>query len=119
MAEEKKNTTKKLSGTGLEPNIAALLAYLLGFIGLIFYFIEKENKFVRFAGIQSFLLSISFLALTWIIGIVTLGLGFLITPILSLAYVALVVLLMIKAYNNEEWELPIIGKFAREAVEKK
>lgn len=126
MAEAKKTeekpkveeTKKAKSGTGLEPNVAALLAYLLGVIGLVFYFIEKDNKFVRFAGMQSFLLGIAFWAITWIIGIVTFGFGFLVTPVLSIGYVVLVVMLMIKAYNNEEWELPVIGKFARDAVNK-
>ena len=65
--EEKKQTQK--SGTGLEPNIAALLAYLIDVVGLVFFFIEKDNKFVRFAGMQSFMLSVAFWAITWIIGI--------------------------------------------------
>ena len=34
---------------GMEANIAALLSYFLGFItGILFYVLEKENKFVRF-----------------------------------------------------------------------
>jgi uncharacterized membrane protein len=42
------------SSTGMQPNVAALLSYVLGWItGLIFFLIEKENKFVRFHAAQS------------------------------------------------------------------
>ena len=34
---------------GIQANVAALLCYALGWItGLVFYLLEKENKFVRF-----------------------------------------------------------------------
>jgi len=37
------------TSTGIQPNVAALLSYVLGVItGIIFYLLEKENKFVRF-----------------------------------------------------------------------
>ena len=40
--------------TGIKPNVAALLAYLLGFVsGLVLILIEKNNKFVRFHAMQS------------------------------------------------------------------
>ena len=33
------------TATGIKPNVAALLAYLLGFVtGLVFLLIEKNNK---------------------------------------------------------------------------
>ncbi|MDP3142898.1 MAG: hypothetical protein Q8N14_02985, partial [Candidatus Omnitrophota bacterium] len=42
------------TSTGIEPKVAGLLSYLLGFItGVIFLLIEKENKFVRFHALQS------------------------------------------------------------------
>jgi uncharacterized membrane protein len=45
MAPENQSTR----GTGLQPNIAGLLCYLLGWItGIIFLIIEKEDKFVKF-----------------------------------------------------------------------
>ena len=42
------------SSMGLAPNVAAALAYIW-IVGLIFFFIEKENKFIRFHGMQSVL----------------------------------------------------------------
>src|SRR5215831_21350060 len=41
------------SSIGLEANVAAGLGYLIPLIGLIFFFIEKSNRFVRFHGAQS------------------------------------------------------------------
>jgi uncharacterized membrane protein len=48
------------SSIGLEANIAAGLGYLIPIIGLIFFFIEKTNRFVRFHGAQSIMLVISY-----------------------------------------------------------
>src|SRR5918992_897204 len=42
------------SSSGLAPNVAGALAYVLGIItGVIFLVIEKENRFVRFHAAQS------------------------------------------------------------------
>jgi uncharacterized membrane protein len=38
---------------GLEAHIAAGLGYLIPIIGLVFFFIEKSNRFVRFHGAQA------------------------------------------------------------------
>ena len=47
------NDTGKTS-TGMQPNVAGLLCYLVGFVtGIVFLIIEKENKFVRFHAMQS------------------------------------------------------------------
>src|SRR4030066_891539 len=78
----------KSTSVGLEPNIAGLLCYVLGWItGIIFFLLEKENKFVRFHAIQSIitfgaftLLSIIFSIFMWIPYI---GLLFLVISILS------------------------------------
>jgi uncharacterized membrane protein len=122
MAEE----TKK-SGTGLDPNVAALLAYLLGIIGgIVFILIEKDNKFVRFAAAQSIVLSIvmyiimfGFPFVIGILAVATGGIGSLIgllMPLLWLGFIVVWIMLMVKAYQNQEWELPVIGKIARKYV---
>ena len=42
------------TSTGIKPQLGGLFSYLLGFItGLIFYMVERENKFVRFHALQS------------------------------------------------------------------
>jgi uncharacterized membrane protein len=119
----------KSAGSGLEPNIAAMLAYIFSLLGgIIFYVIEKDNKFVRCAAMQSILLSVAFFALNFVVTILTtmlafttFGLGVLFLNlgwILWLAFVVLSILLAVKAYQNNEWELPIIGKIARNVVNK-
>lgn len=129
MAEETKNEAPKTtgSGTGLEPNVAALLAYLFGWVGgLVFFLIEKDNKFVRFAAMQSIVYNVAGIAayfllmvLTGIFAVVTNGIGALLgllVPVVWVGYVVIWILLMVKAYQNEEWELPVIGKIARDAI---
>ncbi len=44
------------SSMGMQPNVAAGLSYVLGWVtGLIFFLIEKQNRFVRFHAMQSIL----------------------------------------------------------------
>ena len=110
------------TSTGLEENVAAALSYLLGWVtGLIFYLIEDENEYIRFHAMQSILLSVAFLvgyfALWFAFGIlfaVVPGGGILwaFLQLLSLAGLALVVILMLKAYNGEWYTLPVIGEMA-------
>jgi len=46
------------SGTGLEENVAAALAYVLGFVsGLVMYLLEPDNRTVRFHAVQSIVIS--------------------------------------------------------------
>lgn len=104
------------TSTGIQANVAALLSYLLGVItGVIFYLIEKENKFVRFHAIQS---SITFGALL-VLGIV-LGflpvIGVMFMPILGIAEIILWIFLMIKAYQGEKFKLPVVGDMAEKYV---
>ena len=40
------------SAIGLDGNVAAALGYVIGILGLINFLIEKENKFVKFHGIN-------------------------------------------------------------------
>lgn len=120
---ETKNTTKNT--TGVESNIAALLAYLfLGLGGLIFYLVEKEDKFVRFAAMQSIVLGVAIVALQIVYTLVIIpfaliGFGLILrlfATVTSLGVLVLWIMLMVKAYNGQEWEIPVLGKIARNAV---
>jgi uncharacterized membrane protein len=115
------------SGTGLEPNVAAFLAYLFGWIsGLVFFLIEKDDKFVRFAAAQSIVLNVAGIVFGWVFSIVigivaaaTFGFGTLLgllIPVFWIGYLVVWIMLMVKAYQGTEWELPIIGKIARNFV---
>ena len=97
---------------GLPPKVAALLCYLIGFVsGIIFFIIEKENKFVRFHALQSTIV----FGTIFVIGYITMFIPFLqpiLGPILPLVYIILWILLMIKAYQGESFKIPIAGDIA-------
>lgn len=112
------NNENMNSSTSLAPNIAAMITYLLGFItGIIFIIIEKENKFVRFHAMQSIIVSVALLILSVVLGFVPV-IGWLISIIIAPVTFVLWVILIYKAYNNEWFELPVIGKIAREQADK-
>ena len=127
---------------GLKDNVAAMLAYILGPVtGIIWYIAEKKNKFVKFHAAQSIVLGILCLMIGWIFGAIYNGLYASYSPADALNtvlnvlatgrfkvpfYISLFLwlqsiiniflggcslFLMWKAYNNEEYKLPFIGKF--------
>jgi uncharacterized membrane protein len=112
------------TSTGIAANVAGLLCYLIGWIsGLIFFLIEKENKFVRFHALQSMIvfgaLFILNIAIGFFVGILAaMGVGFLVplfslfNILLAIAAFVLWILLMIKAYQGEKFKLPVVGDIA-------
>jgi len=110
MADEKKDLGE--TSLGMQPNLAGLLCYFFGFItGLVFYFVEKKNKFVRFHAMQSIVVFGSFFVANLVLLVVPV-LGVIIGGLLSLLSLVLWVLLMIKAYQGEMFKLPIAGDIA-------
>lgn len=107
-------------GAGLEPNIAAALAYLVPLVcGVVFVIIEKQNKFVRFHAFQSILFGIaSWLALIISQALYAVFIGAILAPLVSLGIFVLWIILMWKAYNHVEFELPYIGKIAKNMAAK-
>lgn len=103
------------STTGLQPNLVALLSYLLGFIsGILFLLIEKENRFVRFHAMQSVITFGGIFVLQWVL-VFTIFLIFLV-PIISVASLILWILLMVKAYQGEMFKLPLVGDIAEKKI---
>ena len=100
---------------GIEANIAGLLSYLGGFVtGIIFFVLEKKNRFVRFHALQSML---TFGALA----VFQVAVGFLhflsfILPLLGIAGFVLWVILMVKAYQGEMFKLPVVGDVAEQQL---
>ncbi len=107
---EKKGTCLIGRRTCLPKNTAGALCYLLGWVtGIVFLLIEKEDKYVRFHAMQSI---VTF-------GILTLAsfapvIGWVLSPFLMIAGFVLWLVLMVKAYQGEEFELPLAGKLARQ-----
>jgi len=104
------------TSTGMNQNVAGLLCYLAGWItGLIFFLIEKENRFVRFHAMQSIITFGSLTVLFMILGFIPI-LGWMVMPILGILQVILWIVLMVKAYQGELFKLPIIGEIAEKNI---
>ncbi|MEF8847748.1 MAG: DUF4870 domain-containing protein [Candidatus Thermoplasmatota archaeon] len=116
---------------GLEENVAGLLSYLIVWVsGIIFYFLEKDNKKVRFHALQSVLTFLPLTILGWIFGALstptvtygtTYGYTVGVTQNMAFVYLSWIVwaitvilwlVLMIKAYQGEKYKLPFIGDIA-------
>ena len=119
------------SSTGLDENIAALLAYLFTWVsGLIFFLIEKDSRLVRFHAMQSILLSaaaivvgivlwVAWIVLAIILAMASEVLASLVSLVIGLVifvfYIAVLIafiLCMVKAYQKQYFKLPVIGNFA-------
>lgn len=114
------------ASTGMTSNVAGALCYVLGFVtGVVFLVIDpyKNDKFVKFHAFQSIFFNVAWIVI-WIVftivgsilSAITAGIGGLIMlPVwllIMLAGLALWLFLMYKAYNNERYELPVIGPLA-------
>ena len=108
--------TEKTS-IGLDANLAAALSYLVGFVtGIIFLVVEKENRFVRFHAMQSTLVFAFIVAIDILLQIVPL-LGALVVIVLVIPASAILWLVcMFKAYQGEEFKLPVIGQIAADRI---
>ena len=123
-------TTAEYPTAGLEENIAGLLCYVFGWLsGLIFLLIDKR-PFVKFHGAQSIALNIGFVAV-WILYIIfsffitmvsamlhfPIGfISFFLLPVIGLAFLAVWIFCMFKAYSHEKFKLPIIGNIVEKMV---
>ncbi|HNP89015.1 MAG: Chloroplast import component protein (Tic20) [Microgenomates group bacterium ADurb.Bin219] len=115
MAEDK-------TSLGLPKNTTAALAYSLGWVtGLVVYFVEKNDKSLRFHALQSIILFGAIHLLSYVTAPVfyfSFGLFSVVYRIISLAVVALWVFLLVKTYRGEKIKLPVIGNFVEKQLEK-
>lgn len=108
------------AGAGLQKNIAGLLCYLV-IPAIIFLVLEPYNKsrFIRFHAFQALMLAaasiVTQIALTFLIILMP---GFidwifsLASTLASLGFFVLWIFMMVKAYSNEMYKLPVIGDLA-------
>ena len=102
--------------TGLKKNTAGALAYLLGPItGVIFLVIEKD-PFVRFHAMQSIIVLGGLWLLSWILPFTIVLM--VLSPILAILSFVLWLVCIYKAWQGEEWEVPVLGKIARNLAKK-
>ena len=109
---------------GLNENMAAALSYLgIFFTGIVILVLERENKFVRFAALQSTVLFLPvFLimgVLNWLAWIPLLGLLIgLINGIIGIVAFLAWLYLMFTAYKGQAVKIPILGDICWEQVHK-
>ncbi|MBN1168560.1 hypothetical protein JXA63_01580 [Candidatus Woesebacteria bacterium] len=109
-------TEKKKSGTGLDKNTAGALSYVIPVLSGVVFLILEKDPFVRFHAMQNIVL---FTVLT-VLQVLFTATIFLI-PLASLIWLlgfVLWLLLIYKAWKGEEWEVPVLGKYARKFVAK-
>lgn len=115
------------SSTGLDPNVAAGLAYLFSPVSaLVIYFIEKNNAYVRFHAAQSLVfaavVTVAWIALSvlgMVLGVIPI-LGWIASLLLMMALglgsTVLWVMLMIKAFTGNQWEAPMLAPYAHKLL---
>ena len=123
------------SSIGLAPNVAAAISYIT-IVGLVLFFIEKDNKFIRFHAMQSVLYGV-----TWTVAMIVLAIlnaiiaivfgvasaaagdpgiigmligliSMIIWLVVPLIYIGGLILGAVKAYQNVKFKFPIIGNMA-------
>ncbi|WP_338553749.1 DUF4870 domain-containing protein [Paenibacillus sp. KS-LC4] len=100
------------SSTGLDPKVAALLCYVLGFIsGIIFLVLEKNSRYVKFHAMQSIITFGGLLVVSMIVNIIPV-IGTLIGALLSILGFVLWIFLMLQAYQGKPFKLPYVGDIA-------
>jgi len=98
----------------MEANVAGLLCYLLGAItGILFLVLERQSSFVRFHAVQSTVIFGSILVIQVFAGFIPL-IGNLVIFVLGPLSFILWILLMVKAYQGERFQLPIVGDIAEQ-----
>jgi len=101
----------------MDANIAAALSYLVGFVtGVIFLLVEKENKFVRFHAMQSTILFAAIVVIDILLQLVPILGALVVIFVVIPASAILWLLLMFKAYQGEEFRLPLVGDVAAERM---
>jgi len=103
------------STMSLEPNIAAGLSYIFGWVtGLVFFLLEKQNRFVRFHAMQSIILSVAFTVLWIFLGMVSAVLPFFsyLNDLVGLGMFVTVIILLVNAFQGKYLKLPVIGDYA-------
>jgi len=101
------------TGLGLPKNTAAALSYVLGWLtGIVFLLIEKD-PFVRFHAMQS-IITFGILTLLSFVPVV----GWILSPLVMIVGFVLWLVLIYKAYQGEEFKLPLIGDWAKKLLGK-
>jgi len=115
--------TRRPSSTGLDPNVAAALAYLAGpFSGVLLLIVERSSRYVRFHAMQSivglgglgvFSVALGVLAVLTVFISAT---GFKVLLYVWWAtggvWVVVWIICLVKAFTGRLWKMPLAGRYA-------
>lgn len=112
--------TTASGGSGLPDHVAGTLAYALGpLTGILFFVLDRHRPFVRFHALQAIGITIVWIVLSVALTIVGMALavipvlGWLVDVLLvmgvSLLGFALWIWLMVQAWRGNRWEFPLVG----------
>ena len=117
--------TSQSAQPGMSENVAGLLCYVLGWVtGIIFFLIDKR-PYVRFHAAQSIVVFGGLHALNIVVGIIfgagfmmmggwgAFGLGWVLYSLINLVALILWILLMVKAYQGEKFQVPVAAGIAQ------
>ncbi len=98
---------------GLADNVAGMLAYVTIIPAIIFLVLEpyNKNRFIRFHAFQCIFLFVVVAVIHFVLMFVPF-IGPVLSMLVSLAALALWVVLLIKAYGGQIFKLPVIGEMA-------
>jgi uncharacterized membrane protein len=120
-------STSSGNDTGLPSNLGAGLCALFPLLGgLVFYFVEKKDAFVRHWAVESIIFGVAIVlikvafALLFALAAVLPGLHLLLVPLVvvlywvsSLAILALYIIGIIKAFQGSRWTYPYVSAQGR------
>ncbi len=108
--KKKKEVAKKPMASKSDNTLLAALSYPIPIIGIIVFLTQKDDLTAKFHGLQAVLFWIAAWVITMVVGIVTLGIGFLLWPLFFLysLFVAY------KTYQGEKVVIPIVGPLAEQ-----
>ncbi len=97
---------------GLAPNVAAALSYVLGWLTGIVFFLISKDKFVKFHAMQSIITSLAAMVIHYVLFSVLRLWS--IVGLFNLAVFALFIFLIVQAYQQKMYKLPVIGDLAEQ-----
>jgi len=111
------------SSTGLDPNVAAALAYLAGpFSGILILFVERSSGYVRLHAWQAVIglggigllaaAALVFSFLTLLLSPLLFTMMFMLSEVLAVLWLVVWVVCLVKAFTGREWKMPVAGRYA-------
>jgi uncharacterized membrane protein len=118
------------TSTGLPSNVAAAIACIPLIGGIIFYFLEKKDSFVRFYAMQSIIFGIAWILISIGCGLISglfgaipaiggilAALWNVLSWMIYLGLFVILVVAIVRALSGVRWDIPYVGPIARRQVE--